>query len=111
MPIEPANPRYPEGNGFGSRASPRIAIRIRSGDSAKTPELPPKANPGAANGCCQRLTTLYGLGPTGPEMTTRGFCLAVAPCAGAEGVCACDRMPVTARSTSPQHEAAALEIG
>ena len=39
---------------------------MRSGDSANTPELPPKAKPAAANGLCQPETTSYGLGPTGP---------------------------------------------
>ena len=42
---------------------------MRFGDSANTPELPPNAKPGSANGLCQPRTTSYGLGPTGPEMT------------------------------------------
>jgi hypothetical protein len=41
---------------------------MRLGDSAKTPELPPKVNPGAENGLCHPRTTSYGLGPTGPEI-------------------------------------------
>src|SRR3954464_8818805 len=69
MPIEPANPAKPAGTGSGSLNSPRCATRIRFGDSANTPELPPNAKPGSANGLCQPRTMSYGLGPTGPEIT------------------------------------------
>src|SRR4029079_16329435 len=68
-PIEPANPAKPGGTGLGNRNSPRCATKMRFGDSAKTPELPPKVNPGSENGLCQARTTSYGLGPTGPEIT------------------------------------------
>src|SRR6185436_12551139 len=68
-PIEPANPANPAGTGVGSRNSPRCATRIRLGDSAKTPELPPNVKPGSENGLCQARTMSYGLGPTGPEIT------------------------------------------
>src|SRR5262245_55058353 len=74
MPIEPANPMNSDGSGLGNLVSPRCATKIRFGDSANTPELPPKANPGSANGLCQPRTMSYGLGPTGPEIT------AVLPC-------------------------------
>src|SRR3954454_14215675 len=67
-PVEPANPATPGGTGSGSRNSPRCATKIRFGDSAKTPELPPKVNPGAENGLCHARTMSYGLAPTGPEI-------------------------------------------
>src|SRR3954467_5569949 len=68
-PIDPANPANPGGTGSGRRNSPRCATKIRFGDSAKTPELPPKVNPGAENGLCHARTMSYGLGPTGPAIT------------------------------------------
>ena len=69
MPIEPAKPAKAGGTGSGSRNSPRCATKMRSGDSAKTPELPPNAKPGSANGVCQPRTTSYGDGPMGPSAT------------------------------------------
>src|SRR5258707_14216757 len=68
-PIDPANPANAAGTGSGRRNSPRCATKMRLGGSAKTPELPPKVNPGAGNGLCQPRTMSYGLGPTGPEIT------------------------------------------
>jgi hypothetical protein len=57
MPIEPAYPAKAGGTGSGSLVSPRCAMKMRFGDSANTPEFPPNANPGAANGLCQPRTT------------------------------------------------------
>ena len=37
-------------------SSPRCATKMRFGDSANTPELPPNAKPGCANGLCQPRT-------------------------------------------------------
>ena len=66
MPIEPTQPANSGGTGSGRRVSPRCEMKMRSGDSANTPELPPNAKPSLANGLCQPSTTSYGLGPMGP---------------------------------------------
>ena len=67
--------REVRGSGLGSRVSPRCATKMRFGDSAKTPEFPPNAKPGSANGLCHPRTTSYGLAPTGPEITAfEGVC-------------------------------------
>ena len=57
MPIEPTQPANSGGTGAGSRVSPRCEMKMRSGDSTNTPELPPKAKPSLANGLCQPATT------------------------------------------------------
>src|SRR5262245_30310533 len=61
------------------RNSPRCATRMRFGVSASTPELPPKAKPGFANGLCHDLTTVYGLSPKGPVITACGDGARIAP--------------------------------
>ena len=61
IPIDPTKPSNPDGTGSGNLVSPRCATKIRFGDSAKTPEFPPNANPSSANGFAQPSTASYGL--------------------------------------------------
>jgi hypothetical protein len=41
-PSEPQMPLKPRGSGSGSFSSPRVAMKIRFGDSAKTPGCEPQ---------------------------------------------------------------------
>ena len=58
MPMDPTKPAKPPGRGSGSRISPRCTMKMRSGDSAKTPAWEPKAKPVSANGFSQPSTTV-----------------------------------------------------
>ena len=57
-PMDPTKPAKPEGTGSGSRNSPRWVMKMRSGDSANTPEWEPQAKPASANGFIHPSTML-----------------------------------------------------
>src|ERR1044071_9852214 len=61
---DPQKPVKPGGTVAGSFSSPRLAMKMRFGDSAKMPPVDPQMYPGFANasgcGCGQLATTSYG---------------------------------------------------
>src|SRR4029453_10338795 len=59
---DPQKPVKPGGSVAGSLSSPRFAMKIRFGVSAKMPPVDPQMYPGFANdsGCGQLATTSYG---------------------------------------------------
>src|SRR5712692_3771472 len=61
-PKEPQNPVKPLGSLSGSFSSPRLAMKMRLGVSAKIPPVDPQMYPGLAyaSGCGQFCTTSYG---------------------------------------------------
>src|SRR5438132_550837 len=61
-PKEPQKPVKPLGSLSGSLSSPRLAMKMRLGVSAKIPPVDPQMYPGLAyaSGCGQFGTTSYG---------------------------------------------------
>src|SRR6201988_5501338 len=59
-PNEPEKPLKLRGSLSGSFSSPRLAIKILLGVSAKIPPVDPQMNPLSGNGCGQPVATSYG---------------------------------------------------